>query len=51
MSSDIRQSGCFTVRLKHQIKKYGADALYSTVKSLMHAIWTEDDEVQQEVGH
>jgi len=24
-------------------EKHGADALYSAVRSLMHAIWTEDE--------
>jgi hypothetical protein len=31
--------------------QHGADALYSTVKSLLHAIRTEDEDVQQDVGH
>jgi len=29
----------------------GADALYSAVKSLMHAIWTEDQDAQQDAAH
>jgi hypothetical protein len=28
-----------------------ADALYSAVKNLMHAIWTEDEESQQDAAH
>jgi len=32
-------------------KKHGADALYSAVTSLMHAIWTEDEEGQQDAAH
>jgi len=28
-----------------------ADALYSAVKSLMHAIWTEDQDAQQDAAH
>jgi len=32
-------------------KKHGADALYSAVKSVMHAIQTEDNEAQQDAGH
>jgi hypothetical protein len=31
--------------------QYGADALYSAVKSLMHAIWTEDEEAQHDAAH
>jgi hypothetical protein len=31
--------------------RYGADALYSAVKSLMHPIWTEDEEAQQDAAH
>ena len=30
------------------MEQHGADALYSTVKSLMHAIQTEDEEAQQD---
>jgi hypothetical protein len=33
------------------IAQHGADALYSAVKSLMHAIRTEDQEAQQDVAH
>ena len=33
------------------MEKHGADVLYSTVKSLMNAIWTEDKEVQRDVAH
>ena len=33
------------------MEKYGAEALYSAVKSLMHAIWTEEDEAQQDAAH
>jgi len=32
-------------------EKHGADALYSAVKCLMHAIRTEDEEAQQDVAH
>jgi len=32
-------------------EKYGADELYSAVKSLMHAIRTEDKETQQDAAH
>jgi len=32
-------------------KNYGAHALYSAVKSLMHAIQTEDEEAQQDAAH
>jgi len=32
-------------------EKHGADALYSAVKSLMHAIRTEDEEAQQDAAH
>jgi len=32
-------------------EKQGADALYSAVKGLMHAIRTEDDEAQQHAAH
>jgi hypothetical protein len=30
---------------------HGADALYSAVMSLMHAIWTEDQDAQQDAAH
>jgi hypothetical protein len=30
---------------------HGADALYSTVNSLMHATKTEEEEAQQDVAH
>jgi hypothetical protein len=30
------------------MEKPGADALYSAVKSLMHAIWTEDQDASQD---
>jgi len=33
------------------MEMHGADALYSTVKSLMHAIRTEDEEAQQDAAH
>ena len=33
------------------MEKHGAEALYSAVKSLMHAIWTKDEEAQQNVAH
>jgi hypothetical protein len=29
----------------------GAEASYSAVKSLMHAIWTEDENAQQDAAH
>jgi len=32
-------------------EKHGADALCSTVKSLMHAIRTEDEEAQRDAAH
>jgi len=32
-------------------EKHGVDALYSAVKSVMHAIQTEDKEAQQDVAH
>jgi len=32
-------------------EKHGADALYTAVKSLMHAIRTEDEEAQQDAAH
>jgi len=31
--------------------KHGAEAFYSAVKSLMHAIWTKDKEGQQDAAH
>jgi hypothetical protein len=31
--------------------RHGVDALYSAVKSLMHAIRTEDEEAQQDAVH
>jgi hypothetical protein len=33
------------------MEKHGADALYSAVKSSMHAIWTEYEEAQQDATH
>jgi len=33
------------------MEMHGADALNSAVKSLMHAIWTEDEEAQQHAVH
>jgi hypothetical protein len=33
------------------MEQHSADALYSAVKSLMHAIWTEDEEDNQDVAH
>jgi hypothetical protein len=33
------------------MEMHGADALYSTVKSLMNAIWTEDRDAQQDAAH
>jgi hypothetical protein len=33
------------------MEMHGADALYSSVKSLMHAIWTEDQDSQQDAAH
>jgi len=33
------------------MEKHGAEALYSAVKSLMHAIQTKDEEAQQDVVH
>jgi hypothetical protein len=33
------------------LEKPGSDALYSAVKSLMHAPQTEDEEAQQTVAH
>jgi len=33
------------------MEKHGADALYSAVKSLMHAIRTEVQEAQQDAAH
>ena len=36
---------------KAVMKKHGAEALYSTVKSLMYAIQTEDHDPQQNAVH
>jgi len=33
------------------MEMHGADALYSAVKSLMHAIRTEDQDAQQDAAH
>jgi len=33
------------------MEKHCAEVLYSAVKSLMHAIWTKDEEAQQDVAH
>jgi len=33
------------------MEKDGAEALYSAVKSLIHAIWTKDEEAQQDAAH
>jgi hypothetical protein len=33
------------------MEMHGADAQYSAVKSLMHAIRTEDQEAQQDAAH
>jgi hypothetical protein len=33
------------------MEMHGADAMYSAVKSLMHAIWTEDQDAQQDAAH
>jgi hypothetical protein len=33
------------------MEMHGADALYSAVKSLMHAILTEDQDAQQDAVH
>jgi len=33
------------------MEKHGAEALYSAVKGLMHAMWTDDEEAQQDVAH
>jgi len=33
------------------MEKHGAEALYSAVKSLMHAIRTEDQDAQQDAAH
>jgi len=33
------------------MEKHGAEALYSAVKSLMHAIWTEEEEAQKDAAH
>jgi hypothetical protein len=32
------------------MEKHSAEALYSGAKSLMHAIWTKDEEAQQDVA-
>jgi hypothetical protein len=33
------------------IETHGGEALYSAVKSLMHAVRTEDNEAQQDAAH
>jgi hypothetical protein len=33
------------------MEKHGAEALYSTVKSVMHAIWTKDEKAQLDAAH
>jgi hypothetical protein len=33
------------------MNQHGADTLYSAVKGLMNAIWTEDEETQQDAAH
>jgi len=33
------------------MEMHSADALYSTVKCLMHGIWTEDQDAQQDAAH
>jgi hypothetical protein len=33
------------------MQKHGAEAVYSAVQSLMHAILTKDEEAQQDVAH
>ena len=33
------------------MEMHGANALYSGVKSMMHAIWTEDKDNQQDAAH
>jgi len=33
------------------MEKHRAEALYSAVKGLMHAIWTENEEAQQDAAH
>jgi len=33
------------------MEMHGADALYSAVKSSIHAIWTEDQDAQQDAAH
>jgi len=33
------------------MEKHRAEELYSAVKSLMHAIWTIDEEAQQDAAH
>ena len=32
------------------MEMHGTDALYSAVKSMMHAIWTEDEHAQQDAA-
>ena len=34
-----------------EMGKHGAEALYSVVKSLMHPIWTDDQDAQQHAAH
>jgi hypothetical protein len=36
---------------KTVIERHGAKALHSVVKSLMHAIWTEDQDAQKDMAH
>jgi hypothetical protein len=33
------------------MEKHGTDALYSALKSLMHVIWTEDQDTQQDAAN
>jgi hypothetical protein len=33
------------------MEQHGADILYPAVNSMMHAIWTEDEEAQQDAAH
>jgi len=33
------------------MEKHGAEALYSAVKSVMHAIRTKDEKAQQDMAH
>jgi len=33
------------------MEKHRAEALYSAVKSLIHAIWTEDKDAQRDAAH